>query len=157
MTRRLLTSHLRHLLNPATTTNPKPFYFPTPQQNPFSQSRLLSWQFKPTRSLYFSTYKPSELPFSALSRYIVQMGRLLTRGAWLRCFSLQRQGGNRQRPVHEFWHEQEQTRFNFQKELSKYHFFPLIIGLKVLKPEFIFAWALLKSGLKLVFNYLSNS
>jgi hypothetical protein len=96
MTRRLLASHLRNLLSPATTPSPKPFSFSTSQQNPLSQSRFLPWQFKPNRSLYFSTYKPSELPFSALSRYIVRMGRFLT--------TLRRRGGNRQRPVHKYWY-----------------------------------------------------
>jgi hypothetical protein len=32
-----------------------------------------------------------------------------------------------------------------------------LLGLNQLKPGLTFSWALLKSGLKLVFNYLSNS
>ncbi|KAJ3698764.1 hypothetical protein LUZ61_002469 [Rhynchospora tenuis] len=55
MTRRLLASNLRQLLNPATTPNPKPFSFPTTNQNPLSQSHLFSWQLKPHRRLFFST------------------------------------------------------------------------------------------------------
>ncbi|KAJ4754629.1 hypothetical protein LUZ62_089034 [Rhynchospora pubera] len=93
MTRRLLASNLRRLLNPANTPTPKPFSPPTYHQNPLSQSNLFSWQLKPHRSFSFSAYKLSMGQFIAQSRNTMPMGSLLTRGARLLSFSLQRRGG----------------------------------------------------------------
>ncbi|KAJ4763698.1 hypothetical protein LUZ62_074073 [Rhynchospora pubera] len=96
MTRRLLASNLRRVLNPATTPSPKPFSSPTAQQNPLShsQSHHFSWQLKPHKSLFFSTYnKLSRGQFIAQSRNAAPMGRLLTRGAHWLSFSLRQLGG----------------------------------------------------------------
>lgn len=93
MTRRLFASHLRRLLNPATGPNPKPFSSPTSQQNHLSQSHLFSWQLKPNRSLYFSTYKPRGRQFLAQSSKTLPVMRFLTHGARSLSFSLQRRGG----------------------------------------------------------------
>lgn len=108
MTRRLLSSHLRRLLNPVSTPITKPFSSPSSQQNPLSQSHLFSWQFKPNRSLYFSTYNPSGSgrQLLAQSRNTLPMMRFLTRGARTLSFSLQRRSGLGQilSSVRRFWY-----------------------------------------------------
>ncbi|KAJ3698762.1 hypothetical protein LUZ61_002467 [Rhynchospora tenuis] len=93
MTRRLLSSYFRRVLNPATTPSPKPFSSHTSQQNPLSQGHLFSWQLKPNRNFFFSTYKHSRGQFIAQSRNALPIGRLLTRGAHWLSFSFQRPGG----------------------------------------------------------------
>ncbi|XP_078176215.1 RHOMBOID-like protein 12, mitochondrial isoform X1 [Carex rostrata] len=111
MTRRLFASHLRRLLNPATRPNPKPFSSPTSQQNHLSQSHFLSWQSKPNRSLYFSTYKPRGRQFLSQSSKTLPVMRFLTHGARSLSFSLQRRGGLGQiiSSMRRFWSYQIMT------------------------------------------------
>ncbi|KAJ4816190.1 hypothetical protein LUZ62_028756 [Rhynchospora pubera] len=99
MTRRLLASNLRRVLNPAVTPSPKPFSSPTSQQNPLSHSHLFSWQLKPHRNIFFSTYKLSRGQIIAQPRDALPMGRHLTRGARLSSFSLQRRSGPSPRQI----------------------------------------------------------
>ncbi|KAJ1698301.1 hypothetical protein LUZ63_006813 [Rhynchospora breviuscula] len=99
MTRRLLASNLRRVLNAAVTPSPKPFSSPTSQQNPLSQSHLFSWQLKLHRSIFFSTYKLSRGQIIARTRNALPMGMLLSRGARLSSFSLQRRSGPSPRQI----------------------------------------------------------